>query len=407
MKVRVWVLISYVFLNIFTVVQAQENTDLNKLKKNIEVLQKDIQIKKETKKNVGQTLEQTKAALHKNEQELGQINDQQQKTWQELQQLRNQLATLSTTIQNNKAQIARLLNNQYKTQQSEAIVLLLKNSNPNQKGRDLSYVRYIAQANQSAINALREQQIKLSKQEAQINLRLKTMDQILLSKRISLQKLKIENAQALKNHQKISQDIILQDSKLNTLKGNERRLTSVIHSINKKSITPPTTPAIITLEKEEDTLSNQTDKTVPKITSPTKELNEPIVIDSFSQKRGTFKLPTRGKVIAKFGTLRTEGSTWKGIVIEAPEGQAVQSIAAGKIAYASSLQGYGNTVIVDHGNNHLSIYTGLSSISVFAGNQINARTILGNTGQLESGETGLYFEIRYLSQPMNPLSWIN
>ena len=84
----------------------------------------------------------------------------------------------------------------------------------------------------------------------------------------------------------------------------------------------------------------------------------------------------------------------------------MQSIASGSVAYAGPLSGYGNIVLVDHGGGYVSVYSGLGSIGVSPGNSVSAGSRIGTSGSLPSGEQGLYLEIRYHSQPMNPLSWL-
>ena len=84
----------------------------------------------------------------------------------------------------------------------------------------------------------------------------------------------------------------------------------------------------------------------------------------------------------------------------------MHSIASGNIVYAAYLQGYGNTIIIDHGEGYLSIYTGLSAMNVSAGKSVSTGQSIGTSGQLPDGNIGLYFEIRYHNQAMNPLSWI-
>ena len=54
----------------------------------------------------------------------------------------------------------------------------------------------------------------------------------------------------------------------------------------------------------------------------------------------------------------------------------------------------------------MSVYTGLSNISVSVGERLLARQNLGTSGALPTGEQGLYFEIRYRNRPMNPLAWV-
>ena len=122
--------------------------------------------------------------------------------------------------------------------------------------------------------------------------------------------------------------------------------------------------------------------------------------------QGRLQRPASGSISGRFGQARPGGGTWKGLFISTPP-TAVRSIAEGEVAYAAPLQGYGNTVIIDHGDGYLSIYTGLSQISAGAGSRVSARQTIGRSGSLPDGENGLYFEIRYRNQAMNPASWVN
>ena len=109
----------------------------------------------------------------------------------------------------------------------------------------------------------------------------------------------------------------------------------------------------------------------------------------FNRLKGQLFLPVKGELIARFGTKRGDGPSWKGLFIKASEGAEVKAIAAGKVVFAEWLRGFGNMIILDHGD------------VVKAGDTIaNA----GNSGGNE--ETGLYFEMRYKGQVFDPMSWV-
>ena len=97
---------------------------------------------------------------------------------------------------------------------------------------------------------------------------------------------------------------------------------------------------------------------------------------------------------------------WKGIFISADEGQEVKAVGDGKIAYADWLRGFGNLVIIDHGNGYMSLYGYNESVVVNVNDNVKtADTIatVGNTGGI--GVSGLYYELRKNSKPFDPLSW--
>lgn len=116
-------------------------------------------------------------------------------------------------------------------------------------------------------------------------------------------------------------------------------------------------------------------------------------------------MPAQGTVSGQFGSARASGGTWRGLFIETAPAP-VKSIAKGNVSYAANLPGYGNTVIVDHGDGYMSVYTGLSRINVQTGSEISENQNIGTSGTLPAGEQGLYFELRYRNQTMNPRAWV-
>lgn len=128
----------------------------------------------------------------------------------------------------------------------------------------------------------------------------------------------------------------------------------------------------------------------------------------FAALKGKMRLPTSGAITGRFGTRRGETSTvWKGIFIQAPAGQAVRVVAEGRVVYADWLRGFGNMVIVDHGNSYMSIYGGAEALLKQIGDRVRAGDTIATTGASGgAAESGLYFELRHLGQPINPQQWV-
>ena len=128
---------------------------------------------------------------------------------------------------------------------------------------------------------------------------------------------------------------------------------------------------------------------------------------SFAKLKGKLTLPLKGKIRYKFGTKRKDtGVKWKGIFIEGKEGQDVKSVGHGKVAYADWLRGFGNLIIIDHGQGYMSLYGYNESVLLNVNDEVKEGDIIatvGNTGGL--GINGLYFELRKNSKPFNPLGW--
>ena len=126
---------------------------------------------------------------------------------------------------------------------------------------------------------------------------------------------------------------------------------------------------------------------------------------AFKSLQGRMKLPVSGEIAGRFGAARGEGNSWKGLYIRTAPGTPVRVVADGTVVYADWLRGFGNAMIIDHGGNYLTVYTGFSAMARGNGAGVKAGDVLGTSGTMESGETGLYFELRYLGRPINPQSW--
>jgi septal ring factor EnvC (AmiA/AmiB activator) len=112
--------------------------------------------------------------------------------------------------------------------------------------------------------------------------------------------------------------------------------------------------------------------------------------------------------MARFGTDRPEGGTWRGILIKANDGATVQAVGGGSVVYANWLRGFGNLLIVDHGEQYLSVYAYNQSLLKQVGDAVrpgDTIALAGSTGgQVDSA---LYFEIRHRGAAIDPLMFLS
>ncbi|HWV17945.1 MAG TPA: peptidoglycan DD-metalloendopeptidase family protein, partial [Rhodocyclaceae bacterium] len=128
----------------------------------------------------------------------------------------------------------------------------------------------------------------------------------------------------------------------------------------------------------------------------------------FAGLRGKLRLPVRGEVANRFGAQRAEGTSWKGLFVRAAEGAEVKSVAAGQVVFADWLRGFGNLLIIDHGDGFLTVYGNNESLFRQAGDKVKggeAVASVGNSGG--NPESGLYFELRHQGQALDPLKWVS
>ena len=108
--------------------------------------------------------------------------------------------------------------------------------------------------------------------------------------------------------------------------------------------------------------------------------------------------PAQGKV-----TRGCDGSGSNGIVISNASGTPVVAAAPGTVAYSGSgLRGYGHLVIVKHNASFLSIYAHNSKLLVKEGQRVSQGQKIAEMGNSDSKQVGLYFELRYDGQAVDP-----
>ena len=422
---------------------AAPKDDLRQVQRAIGESNRKLQQQQSEQRQLQSNIRQTQSELGTVRRELDRLTRSRQTAWRELQAMQAKLDSLQTRIQNTQAQAARLLNSRYRNQQPNAVTLFLQNADPQQKGRHLEYLRHLNQANAQALSQLQHNRQELKQQQDSINEQLKRLDALKRQQQTTAARLGRQQQQQQRQQQSLEQNISRETAKLQTLRQNESRLNGLIANLSRRSAQRqeaerqrraqalrqrrqqqaqqaqngnPPVPRPHRLPESEHSEARQHDTPTPEnpnrntLTAEDLALEAPEVQEpqsqGFSRMQGRLQRPASGSISGRFGQARPGGGTWKGLFISTPP-TAVRSIAEGEVAYAAPLQGYGNTVIVDHGSGYLSIYTGLSQISAGAGSRVSARQTIGRSGSLPDGENGLYFEIRYRNQAMNPASWVN
>lgn len=127
--------------------------------------------------------------------------------------------------------------------------------------------------------------------------------------------------------------------------------------------------------------------------------------------QGALDWPVRGKVFERFGRQRNpKFATWtvnNGLKIEAVPGAQVRAVFQGTVLFSQWFKGYGNLIILDHGNRVFSLYGNLKQSLVSVGDRIATGQPIAGVGESEETATGhLYFEMRRDNKPEDPQKWL-
>ncbi|MBK9594944.1 MAG: peptidoglycan DD-metalloendopeptidase family protein [Rhodocyclales bacterium] len=368
--------------------------ELKGLQERIQALQKDLAKTEGSRADAAEELRETEQAISDANRRLRELNGERARVQATLDNLNLQSQKLSSRIAAQQAQLGRLLTRQYYAGETDALRHLLSGDDPNPLARDAHYLGLLSHAKAGLIRDLggileeKKHLASLAHDKTAELAEIETNQQRERSGLVEQQK----QRQAVLA--RISDRIKTQRREVEKLKRDEKRLARLIEGLG-RIVAKPKPPA--SSRAQAPALRNER---TPDAALPA---------DAFARQKGRLALPTRGELANGFGTPRQDGgTTWKGVFIRADGGAEVKAIAPGRIVFADWLRGFGNLAIVDHGDGYLSVYGNNESLYKAVGDPVKAGETIASVGNSGGNpETGLYFELRHLGQPIDPLKWVS
>ena len=370
-------------------VHANNQENLKSLRNKIHVLQQDLTSNEGIKQEISDQLQKISQNISTITARLTKLKEEDQKAIAEYRQFQNQYQQTKTAIELERDQLSKLLYQQYIEGEQDHLRLVLNQHNPYQIARAAYYYQRLSLARFDGIKKLQSHQDKL---EALIQASLQKKEEIIAIQTEYFnqhKKLEQEKAEQKNLLAQISGKITKQQQEIDQLKKDEKHLSDLINEINKaakQKASTNTSQALINNKLPDATLT-----TVP-----------------FPTLKGKLNLPVRGKLVSTFGGQRTGMQlTWKGLFIQSIEGSEVKAISAGKVVFADWLRGFGNLIILDHGNNYMSLYGNNATLKKRTGDTIRSGETIATVGNSSGNlDSGLYFELRHQGKPFDPLTWI-
>lgn len=350
---------------------ADKQDDLEKLRKRIAALQQEVEKANESKAEAADELRESERAISDSNRRLHELARQQQTANRELGEVRQREAAMQREMQGQQARLGRLLYQQYLDGgEQEYLRLLLNNDDPNQVARSLQYYRYIARERADELRSLRRDLARL--QAVTDEARRKSDEVAALRADEQEQRRHLESDRRARQQtlQKISLQLKKQRGEIGRLQKNESRISQLVGKLSHLLPAAPT--------------------------------------GAFKTFKGRLALPVKGKPANRFGARRPEGNLpWTGWFLRAPASQPVKTVAAGRVVYADWLRGFGNLIIVDHGQGYMSLYGYNETLYKQVGESVRGDEVIAAVGNSGSGgDSGLYFELRFEGKPLDPALWV-
>ena len=356
--------------------QGADNSEkLKRLRDKIGNLEADINSLKQNRSEAYTSLVKVERKLNRMHGEVHRLDLKLASTRKALKQNRQAQSNLRQGMGRQRQSVARQIRTAYLLGSQAEIKLLLNQEHVDDVSRSLAYYHYLAQARVEHIESMQSNLTKQQKLETRIALQEQQLDRL---KRQKLEEsARIEPVVKQRKILLAKLDTRLHQSgeQMRELREDERRLERLVNRIEEF--------------KEEDL--------VP--VNP--------VSGKFEKQKSRLKMPVRGRILARFGTRRNLGGQhWNGIFIAANAGDNVHAVYAGRVVFSGWLHGFGLLMILDHGDGYMTLYGHNQSLYKVVGDWVDTGDTIasvGNTGN--PPRTGLYFGVRQLGKPRNPLIW--
>ncbi|MFL2781749.1 MAG: murein hydrolase activator EnvC family protein [Rhodospirillales bacterium] len=132
----------------------------------------------------------------------------------------------------------------------------------------------------------------------------------------------------------------------------------------------------------------------------------PVNLKPFALARGSLIYPAAGRTSGKYGETVTRGMTRKGLEIETRASAQVVAPYGGKVVFVGNFRGYGQLLIIDHGEGYHTLLSGMKRIDGVMGQYLRLGEPIGIMGNPGTNRPRLYVELRRNNQPINPKPWL-
>jgi len=358
---------------------ATRDEDLKALRSRIEALTQELEKKEDTKKEARDALRDSERAISQANRTLAALDAEGRSVRAEALAIAERRRLLERALGERSRAIGRMLAARHAVGAPDALRVALSGEEPTQVSRTLHYVSYVTRASASMLGDYRAaiaEAARLAREAEAKRERLRTVE---AASRADREKVLSERRERRRVLERVAAEVRKSRREIKVLRADETRLARLVEELGR-------------------VISSRVERT------PQPQARK----EPFSKLRGRLSLPVRGELIGRFGAPRgAAGTEAKGVFIRAPEGQPVKAIAGGQVVYAEWMRGFGNLLIVDHGEAYLSIYANNESLLKQVGDVVAVGEAVATTGASGGNEeTGLYFEMRHLGRAFDPLAWV-
>jgi murein hydrolase activator len=403
-----------------------EKQQLKEFRERIEQLQRDVTKSEESRSEAVDNLRSSEKAISEANRNLAALNARQGEIAASLADVQQKIDAGKRDIAKQQNLLERMLRHHHRHGNTDALRLALEGRDVAEVERQLQYFGYISKSRAGVIASLKQMLTNLAELEAGARVKKEELAANAVEQQRTRAALETERSARQKTLARISGDIARSRSEIGKLKRDEDRLTKLVDQITRALARQAEERRAAQRRAAEKAAAKAAEKATDRTTEKSADrggaearIRQPAEVvekiadaafvgRAFGSLRGQLKLPVRGELIGRFGAPREERNvTWKGVFIRADVGQQVRAVADGRVTYADWLRGYGNLMIIDHGDGYMSLYGHNESLLKNVGENISSGESIASVGSTGGAlDSGVYFELRHEGKPIDPVRWI-
>lgn len=378
------------------------------VRRKLDALKREINTTSNEKQKAANALTQLQKQVEQTQSRLA-VLDQDRKTLEAgIHKLSNQELQLKAELENTQSRLAQVMRNQYRRVEVNPTQAWLAGKSASEAARESYWYERVSGAErdlaaQQASQARELQAIRLGLEKKQDRLENTILEQNKSQRELVAQR--EERSQIIAD---LNSKLQSQELERKRLQRDESRLSNVITELTRAIEEAKRKQALA--EAQQQKARGQTGKNNKTPSNTESSVRPPMPsTGEFAKLKGRLVLPVEGTLVGQFGQTRSkdgQGPSWKGIFISTQAGQGVRAVSAGRVVFSEWLRGFGEIVIIDHGDQFLSVYGNNGKLLKRPGDSVKAGEIIAETGNSSGNlDTGLYFELRHQGQPFDPVSW--
>lgn len=351
----------------------QASAELVKLRERMGVLQQQLQAARAQESSLARDVREVEQHIGQLNSSLRNVRKQLREGERRLSELQDSYADTNTELEGERQLLARQLRAAYMLGRQEQVKLLLNQEDPARMGRALTYYHYLNQARLTRIGKVETMLQELNQLQQDIGTQREVLAQTEAQQTAEMAELDRERVQREALLSKLQTEIHAQGGQLAQLQKDEKRLEKLLKDLQRAlaDLTPS---------------GGQ---------------------ESFAKLKRKLPWPVAGQLTANFGDAREVGNLrWRGAFIAAPASREVHAVARGRVAFADYLRGFGLLVIIDHGDDYMTLYGHNQALFKQVGEWVAPGEVIASVGDTGGmARTGVYFELRHKGEPINPANW--